>query len=238
MFSSVRTPRVYEHIVAQIERAIFEGRLQQGDKLPAERQLVREFGASRVAVREALRALEHRGLVDVRQGSAGGYFIREMDAGPVVRDFQTLFRLGHVSVAQLVEARALIEPESARLAALRANEPEIKAVLAVLDARAETTAPGRRRRSLDAEFHKLVATAARNPVHGVVTHALTALQANVVGTRAELTAEDDAAIAASHRTIYEAIAGRDPEAARAAMHAHVLDIERRLGRAGVERAAS
>jgi DNA-binding FadR family transcriptional regulator len=51
MFSSVRTPRVYEHIVAQIERAIFDGRLQQGDKLPAERQLVREFGASRVAVR-------------------------------------------------------------------------------------------------------------------------------------------------------------------------------------------
>ena len=83
MFSSVRTPRVYEHIVAQIERAIFEGRLQQGDKLPAERQLVREFGASRVAVREALRALEHRGLVEVRQGSAGGYFIREMDDGPV-----------------------------------------------------------------------------------------------------------------------------------------------------------
>jgi GntR family transcriptional repressor for pyruvate dehydrogenase complex len=238
MFSSVRTPRVYEHIVAQIERAIFEGRLQQGDKLPAERQLVREFGASRVAVREALRALEHRGLVEVRQGSAGGYFIREMDAGPVVRDFQTLFRLGHVSVAQLVEARALIEPESARLAALRANEPELKAVLAVIDARAETGAPGRRRRSLDAEFHKLVATAARNPVHGVVTHALTALQANVVGARGELTAEDDAAIVNAHRAIYEAIAGRDPEAARAAMHAHIIDIEQRLGRVGVERAAS
>ena len=93
MFSSVRTPRVYEHIVAQIERAIFDGRLQQGDKLPAERQLVREFGASRVAVREALRALEHRGLVEVRQGSAGGYFIRELDAGPLVRDEASRERL-------------------------------------------------------------------------------------------------------------------------------------------------
>ena len=238
MFSSVRTPRVYEHIVAQIERAIFEGRLQQGDKLPAERQLVREFGASRVAVREALRALEHRGLVEVRQGSAGGYFIREMDAGPVVRDFQTLFRLGHVSLAQLVEARALIEPESARLAALRANEADVKAVLTALDARAETGAAGRRRRSLDAEFHRLVAAAARNPVHGVVIHALTALQSNVVGGRTDLTAEDDAAIVSAHRTIYDAIAGRDSEAARAAMHAHVIDIEQRLGRVGVERAAS
>jgi GntR family transcriptional repressor for pyruvate dehydrogenase complex len=237
MFSSVRTPRVYEHIVAQIERAIFDGRLQQGDKLPAERQLVREFGASRVAVREALRALEHRGLVEVRQGSAGGYFIREMDAGPVVRDFQTLFRLGRVSLAQLVEARALIEPESARLAALRANEPDVKAVLAALDARAETGAPGRRRRSLDAEFHRLIAAAARNPVHGVVTHALTALQSNV-GGRVDLTAEDDAAIVTAHRAIYEAIVGRDPEAARSAMHAHIIEIEQRLGRVGVERAAS
>lgn len=238
MFGAVRTPRVYEHIVSQIERAIYEGRLAQGNKLPPERQLVREFGASRVAVREALRALEHRGLVDVRQGSAGGYFIREMDAGPVVRDFQTLFRLGHVSLAQLVEARALIEPESARLAALRANEADVKAVQAALDARAESGAPGRRRRALDAEFHRLVAAAARNPVHGVVTHALTALQSNVTGQRADLTAEDDAAIVSAHRTIYDAIAGRDPETARAAMHAHIIDVEQRLGRVGVERAAS
>src|SRR2546430_15110942 len=72
MLGVVRAPRVYEHIVAQIERAIYEGRLAHGDKLPPERQLVREFAASRVAVREALRALEHRGLVEVRQGSAGG----------------------------------------------------------------------------------------------------------------------------------------------------------------------
>jgi len=238
MFSSVRTPRVYEHIVAQIERAIFDGRLQQGDKLPAERQLVREFGASRVAVREALRALEHRGLVEVRQGSAGGYFIRELDAGPVVRDFQTLFRLGRVSLAQLVEARALLEPESARLAALRANEPDVKAVLAALDARAETGAAGRRRRSLDAEFHRLVAAAARNPVHAVVTNALTALQSNVVGGRPDLTVDDDTAIVTAHRAVYEAIVARDPEAARAAMYAHIIDIEQRLGRVGVERAAS
>jgi DNA-binding FadR family transcriptional regulator len=75
-------------------------------------------------------------------------------------------------------------------------------------------------------------------VHAVVTHALTALQSTVVGGRADLTAEDDAAIVTAHRAIYEAIAGRDPEAARAAMHAHIVDIEQRLGRVGVERAAS
>jgi GntR family transcriptional repressor for pyruvate dehydrogenase complex len=156
----------------------------------------------------------------------------------VVRDFQTLFRLGRVALAQLVEARALIEPESARLAAVRANEPDVKAVLAALDARAETGAPGRRRRSLDAEFHRLIAAAARNPVHAVVTAEGPLEVRQFGGGHANLTAEDDAAIVSAHRNIYEAIVGRDPEAARAAMHAHLLDVEQRLGRVGVERAAS
>src|ERR671939_1562827 len=152
MFSSVRTPRVYEHIVAQIERAIFEGRLQQGDKLPAERQLVREFAASRVAVREALRALEHRGLVEVRQGSAGGYFIREVDDTPVVRDLSTLFRLGSVSLAQLAEARALIEPESARLAASRITDHELKALGEGLEARTQAGLASPQLRGVDLGF--------------------------------------------------------------------------------------
>ncbi|HXH82000.1 MAG TPA: GntR family transcriptional regulator, partial [Candidatus Tectomicrobia bacterium] len=106
----MRLPRVYEHIVARLERAIYEGRLRRGDKLPPERQLARELGASRVAVREALRTLEHRGLVDVRHGAAGGYFVREADDRAVVRDLETLFRLGRVSLAQLLEARLTIEP--------------------------------------------------------------------------------------------------------------------------------
>jgi len=228
MFGVVRTPRVYEHIVAQIERAIYEGRLAHGDKLPPERQLVREFGASRVAVREALRALEHRGLVEVRQGSAGGYFIREVDATPVVRDLSTLFRLGRVSLAQLAEARALLEPESARLAAVRVSDHELKTLGECLEARTQPGLTSRRRRGLDAEFHRLVAAAARNPVHAAVTHALTALEVKVAAQRPELTAEDDAEIIVAHFAIHDAIARRDGDAARTAMHAHILDVERRL----------
>src|SRR2546429_9348945 len=152
MFGVVRTPRVYEHIVAQIERAIYDGRLAHGDKLPPERQLVREFGASRVAVREALRALEHRGLVEVRQGSAGGYFIRELDATTVVRDLSTLFRLGRVSLTQVAEARALLEPESARLAAARATDHELKRLGEGLESRTAAGLIWRRRPARDAQF--------------------------------------------------------------------------------------
>ena len=238
MFGAVRTPRVYEHIVAQIERAIYEGRLAQGNKLPPERQLVREFGASRVAVREALRALEHRGLVEVRQGSTGGYFIRECDASPIVRGLATLFRVGGVSLTQLTEARALLEPESARLAAARITDHELKSLGECLEARTQVDLTPRRRRGLDAEFHRLVLAAARNPVHTAVTQALIAVQTKVGAQRPELTPERDATIVAAHLAIHDAIARRDGDAARAAMHAHILEVERQLDPGVVARVAS
>jgi DNA-binding FadR family transcriptional regulator len=216
---------VYEHIVAQIERGIYEGRLQQGDKLPPERQMVREFSASRVAVREALRALEHRGFVEVRQGSAGGYFIREVDAGPLMRDFQTLFRLRRVSLAQLLEARLLVEPETARLAALRANDAELKLLRAAVAERGEHTAAGRQARVLDTEFHRLVADAARNPVHSAITQALMDLEVEVVVPKLELGMEGNLALDAAHREIFDAILSRQPERARAAMERHIRDVE-------------
>src|SRR2546428_14196819 len=179
MFGAVRAPRVYEHIVAQIERAIYEGRFAHGDKLPPERQLVREFGASRVAVREALRALEHRGLVEVRQGSAGGYFIRELDAMPVVRDLSTLFRLGRGSLSPLADAPALLEPESARLAASRVTDHELKMLGECLETRTQPGITSRPRRALDAEVKRHGAAAASNPGNDAGTPAPTSLAIKV-----------------------------------------------------------
>src|SRR3989441_6986216 len=237
MFSSVRTPRVYEHIVRQVERAICEGRLGTGDRLPPERELVRQFRASRVAVREALRTLEHRGLIEVRHGSSGGHFVRHVDAGLVRRDFTTLLRLARVSVAHLLEARLLIEPEIARLAAHRATDADLKALGTALDERVALAAGGGHPRPLDIGFHRLLAVAARNPVHAVLTDALMDLEAEVLGPRIELTAEDQAEVGAAHREILDAIAAREGERARAAMQGHIVDMRRRLHR-GVRDAAS
>src|SRR5437660_1118054 len=178
MFRAVRTPRVYEHIVAQIERAIYEGRLAHGDKLPPERQLGRRFGASRVAVREALRALEHRGLLEVRQGSAGGHFVCPVDASVVSRDFRTLLQLGRLTATQLAESRLIMEPEVARLAAERATDLDVKELRALLDERFAVLAGGRDPRELDLEFHRRLAATGRNPVHAVAIHALMDLEAD------------------------------------------------------------
>ncbi|MGH7279166.1 MAG: FadR/GntR family transcriptional regulator [Candidatus Rokuibacteriota bacterium] len=225
---------MYEHIVAQLERAIYEGRLQPGDKLPPERQLVRDVHASRVAVREALRILEHRGLLEVRQGSAGGHFVREVDARPLTRDVQTLFHLGRVNLDQLIEARLLIEPEIARLAAGRATDVDLKSLRAALDERADISdGPGAR--PLDIAFHRLVADAARNPLHAAVIDALMDVEAQVVVPHSALTAEDSRRVDAAHREIFDAIIARASDRAREAMHRHILDVQRRLRCAEPER---
>ena len=228
MVASARAPRVYESIVEELERAIYDGRLRQGDKLPPERQLVRQFRASRVAVREALRTLEHRGLVAVRQGSTGGYFVREADATPLFRDLQTLLRLGRVSVYQLLEARALIEPSLAELAARRATDADVKALAQCLEQRAGV--PADRARALDVEFHRLLADTAGNPVHTVVTRVLMHLEREVVAPRFEQSGTESAEIAIDHGRILDAIAARDGAQARARMEAHIAAVLRQLDR--------
>lgn len=230
MFTSVRTPRVYEHIVGQIEQAIFEGRIANGDRLPPERELVRQFHASRVAVREALRTLEHRGLVEVRHGSSGGHFVREVDTGLVRRDFATLLRLGRVSPWQLTEARLAIEPEVARLAAQRAADVDLKALGTALEGRSEIAQQGGDTHALDVAFHRLVAAAAKNPVHAILVDALMDLESGV-GALVPHTGEDDGGVVAAHAAILEAIATRSLEQARAAMEAHIVDVQRRVRRA-------
>jgi DNA-binding FadR family transcriptional regulator len=224
---------VYEQIVGHVERAIYDGRLRQGQKLPPERQLARDLKASRVAVREALRTLELRGLVEVRQGSTGGYFVRDADERPLVRDFETLFRLGRVSWAQLIEARRLIEPEVAWLAAQRATEVDLKALGVALEERSEQAAAGLPSRRFDLEFHRVLAEAAKNPVHAVITHALIELAAEVVVPQPTLSEGDGAEIDAAHRRVFEAVAAGKAGEARVAMAAHIDHIQALLERPAV-----
>lgn len=225
MFPSVGAPRVYHHIVAHIERAIYDGRLASGDKLPPERELGRRFGASRVAVREALRALEHRGLLEVRQGSCGGHFVRALDASVVSRDFRTLLRLGHLTATQLTEARLLMEPEVARLAAERATDFDVKELQTALDERVAAAAAGRAPRAFDLDFHRRLAAAARTPVHAVAIHALIDLEADMT---VPLDGVDAAEVQRAHQALLAAVQARDGERARALMQAHISDVQQRL----------
>src|SRR5271167_1790541 len=117
-FGPIRNTRLFEEICEQIRGQLSLGKIGPGDKLPAERMLAGQFGVSRAAVREALRALEVSGLIELRKGSKGGAFLRE-ESAPLTQSLEDMIDLGRVSMRDFTEARLLITEVVVRLACQR-----------------------------------------------------------------------------------------------------------------------
>src|SRR5919106_1941494 len=129
----LRSGRVSETIAKRIKNQISAGRMQPGEKLPAERDMALRYQTSRVSVREAYRSLEELGLLTIRRGAEGGAFIADPDHTPVMRSLSLMLRLGKTTHHEITEARLLIEPPIARLAARRARPEDIERLARVVD---------------------------------------------------------------------------------------------------------
>jgi DNA-binding FadR family transcriptional regulator len=162
----------YEQIADLLVADLRRGALQPGERLPGERQLAEHYGVGRASVREALAALVVRGLVQTRQG-AGSFFV------PDALERVTLAREAAAGVAgplslpadagpgAVLEARRILEPEIVALAARRASpDPEVDALLEIMEDNQDPSDPGQRRRWSDADrrFHRQFAVATANPV--------------------------------------------------------------------------
>src|SRR5580693_10577925 len=127
VYKVVQTSRLYEQIVQQIEESVLKGTLKEGDQLPAERELAQQFGVSRTAVREAIKALHEKGLVDAYPGR--GTFITNGSSNSMRRSLDQIIKSGETDGwAYLVEAREILEPEIAALAAFRADDQDVAAM--------------------------------------------------------------------------------------------------------------
>src|SRR6516225_2902688 len=123
-YEPIQVKRLYEKIVEQIERRILTGELKVGDQLPSERELGDQFRVSRTAVREAVKALREKGLVEVRPGR--GTFITNTTSQAVRDSLGLMMRIGQREDSrELVEVREMFEPEIAARAASSANEDQI-----------------------------------------------------------------------------------------------------------------
>jgi len=231
MLASSRRPgRVSEVIVRRIKEQITEGRLEAGHKLPAEREMARRFKTSRVSVREAYRSLEEVGLLRIRRGADGGAFVVKVDHEPVLRSLSLVLGLGKTPHKQLTEARMLIEPPMAQLAALRARKEDIARLERVLvkeeEEAAHSTGPFR---PTDSQFHRSIADCARNLPLIVLMNALADLTANVASVLDAATrARHRLRNCRYHRQIFEAIRRGDGDAAYTIMAEHVGDIQTRV----------
>src|ERR1700756_1823155 len=124
LYRLVRTSRLYEQIVQQIEESIVKGDLKPGDQLPAERDLAQRFGVSRTAVREAVKALREKGLVEAYPGR--GTFITDGTPQALRQSLDLMVKIGQPEGStHLAEVRAILEPEIAALAAARIQDAEL-----------------------------------------------------------------------------------------------------------------
>ena len=222
MYKVVQTLRLYEQIVQQIEDSIRKGDLKGGEQLPAERELAQQFGVSRTAVREAMKTLREKGLVEAYAGR--GTFVTNETARSMRHTLDRMMRTGPSEGAvHLVEVREILEPEIAALAAKRADEEARAAMresITVMDA-ARLDPEGFIEGDLD--FHLALAEAAGNPL-------ILSLIDSIVGLLREQRLRtyhiDGGAERGQyhHKRILEAIERRDPRGAHDAMCAHLRQV--------------
>jgi GntR family transcriptional repressor for pyruvate dehydrogenase complex len=222
MYKLVQSSRLYEQIVKQIEDSIERGELKEGDQLPAERELALQFGVSRTAVREAVKALREKGLVEAYPGR--GTFITSETSNSIRLTFDRMIKSGpRDGTLHLVEVREILEPEIAALAAKRVTQEtldELREAIGIMDG-AKTDPDSYIEADLD--FHLALAEAAANPL-------ILSLIDSIVGVlreqRLSIFKVDGGPERGQyhHKRILEAVENRDSSGARDAMRAHLRQV--------------
>lgn len=227
----IKSTRIYEEIVRQIKTLVQEGKLKSGDRLPPERDLAERFKVSRTSVREAFRALESMGLIEIRPGE--GTFVREISVESLIEPLALVILTQREAVGELFEARRLLEPAIAGLAASRATPDEIHEMERILEEQAKEVAAGRTGLAQDAAFHAAIAASARNRAITRLVHALMDLltqsreESLQIPGRPTRSHQD-------HLRILGAIRRRDAASAQRAMLDHLVAVEALLSGRQVE----
>jgi len=229
----VKSTRIYEEIVRQVKGLIAEGRLKSGDRLPPERDLAEKFMVSRTSVREALRALESRGLIEIRAGE--GAFVRDISLEALIEPLALVILPHREATRELFEARRLLEPAIAALAARRATAEDIAEMERILEEQAKEVAQGRTGLAQDAAFHAALAQSAHNRA---ITRIVSALMDLLTQSREESlhTPGRPTRSHQDHLRILGAIRRRDEVGAHRAVLDHLIAVEKLvMGGAGPDR---
>jgi DNA-binding FadR family transcriptional regulator len=221
MFAPVTVTRASSSIAEQIRGAILTGKLSEGERLPPERELAAQFGVSRVTVRDALRALEAMGLIEVRVGARGGAFVTVPTGSVVGQTMSDMMMMQALSPEDIVEARLVVELGTVTLACARATDDDIAKMRELNEVAKRQIRAKTYTRELSWDFHSLIAQMAHNTALEGVTHSfrntlsmhpIRAREANMGHAR---TVEE-------HARIFDAIERRDGATARVEMARHLL----------------
>jgi GntR family transcriptional repressor for pyruvate dehydrogenase complex len=225
-FKPIKQSRVSEEVAEQLKQSILSGHFKAGDKLPSERNLAEEFQVSRVAIREALRALENSGFIVTRQGATGGTYVTELTFEYLVNAFLDLFLADKISIPELHHVRLLIEPQVARLAASKITPKYAQRLKDTLEAEELPISSLSEDMERKQKVHIILAEMSSNRILEALVRSLMGLTRKAVEA-----AEADPRFmhpAGMHRPIVEAVLMSDAEAAAAAMKKHALEFGENL----------
>lgn len=208
--------RNFDEAAGKVRELLFNGSLRPGDRLPAERDLCVMLGVSRPVLREALRALEAGGLLEMRAGRYGGTFITGGKGSVVSNALSDLLRLGTMSISELFEARQWIQGALVRVACERLSNAEIDALEANIIAaeRAHEEGDAEERMRLNFEFHAMLASGTGNPVATMVVRGLSEAWRALIS---EVGSDLVAGSVAFKKALIKALRERDEDAAAHAM---------------------
>jgi GntR family transcriptional repressor for pyruvate dehydrogenase complex len=222
MYRAVKTSRLYEHIVQQVEDSILKGQLKPGDQLPAERDLAQRFGVSRTAVREAVKTLREKGLVEAYSGR--GTFVTNGTSQATRQSLDLMIRVNQQEgSANLAELRLVLEPDIAALAAGRIEEQLLTTMREAVSEMDRNLRDPDGYVEADLDFHLALAEAVGNPL-------ILSLLDSIVGLLREQRSRIFNVEGGPqrgqyhHKRILAAIEHRDSDAAREAMRAHLQQV--------------
>jgi GntR family transcriptional repressor for pyruvate dehydrogenase complex len=210
--------KAWQEVADQLQRLIASGYWTKGERLPGEIELAKEFGVSRSTLREALRHLSSKGLVQVRHGE--GNFVWYPEVGDYLNPLMPQLVVEREDILAIMEARSMVEVKTAMLAAERATEDELSE-LAILLEKMETSREDREQFARhDHNFHKQIALATHN---NVIIKIYEAIEVFLVSQQLAIVDYADAIERGinDHRAVYHAIASGDQALAAEAMGAHM-----------------
>jgi GntR family transcriptional regulator, transcriptional repressor for pyruvate dehydrogenase complex len=214
---------VPQQIVSRLLDLIQHRHLGPGDRLPAERELAATMGVSRSSLREALRALTVLGVCEMRHGT--GTYVSSLEPDLLVRPLSFVLSLSDGGFDQLFEARKVVEPAIAALAARRIDDATLDRLDALAMRAGAVVESAEAFLVADMELHDAIRVAAGNAILGRFMESIQALgvaSRQATGSRREVRDQS----VRDHEAIVAALRAHDPAAAADAMHLHLDNVER------------
>src|SRR5690348_4938012 len=231
-FDQIQLVPGYRKVAAAITERILSRELREGERLPSETELARQFGVNRSTVREALRELESGGLLERRPGSKLMTVSRPRHRA-VARDVSRALALHDVTFLEVWEALTQFEPPFAELAARNRTQADLEGLATACKRFAEENDDTEKAVHHTAEFFRAIARAAHNQVLGLVQEPLLDLLEPSLRVMIAKVPQARSRIGAAQRRILEATTRRETEAARGWMARHIRDFRKGYELAGI-----